>query len=66
MKLFAGKPAVFHARAAATGNARSPRLDRSTLLLKAVQNSPLSYSKQQLLQHKGNEKKVIAATETVG
>jgi len=25
MKLFAGKPAVFHARAAATGNARSPR-----------------------------------------
>ena len=28
MKLFAGTPAVFHACAAATGNARSPRLDR--------------------------------------
>jgi len=28
MKLFTGTPAVFHARAAATRNARSPRVDR--------------------------------------
>jgi len=40
MKLFTGKLAVFHARAAATGNARLPRLDRQVACMDKVDVEP--------------------------